>query len=575
MRAHPRLGLWLMLVPVLLQGIAASRLSGSTYVVNIPLDSPIYDELETLNGLGYLDTYFDEIKPLSRVEAARLTLEGRANFVQSDRPDPLARELLNNLRDQLPEEIGWLKDNREDSLPTMLHPVTRAEAQYVYSSGSHRHWLTGPGGSINAQEQTPLLPYNDGLPTAAGSNEIVRLSGWGGFGGFLTGYAEGAFSGPLTRDISDASRGQLLGAEAVLSLGNRAVSFGQRERSWGAGYFGPLSQGNNAKPFYALTVASIHPTYLPWIFRYLGPGRREVFLGQSDTDRINAQHAWILGHVMVFKPLPTLELGLTRAIIFGGRNNDHYGPAGFLGRATGLSTGNPNHANTNSRGGAFLKFYFPRLRHLQVYQEMLGEDNLTFEIPTIGRFMPFLNVSYQGGIYLPRLTADGLTDLRAEYAVFSGGYSIESPSSLYWTYHDAFMGNALGPNASRVDLQIGRWFGSGYKASLDFFYTEQAPRMYQGNHISFFPPHSAAYPNAPLSNEHSVGVAFDLLRLPRQTRSQSHVPTPIEALLDGRVRVAVEHVDNLNYGGGGSLRALAMLSVGITPTWPSFSWRGH
>jgi hypothetical protein len=244
---------------------------------------------------------------------------------------------------------------------------------------------------------------------------------------------------------------------------------------------------------------------------------------------------------------------------------------GFLGRATGLSTGNPNHANTNSRGGAFLKFYFPRLRNTQIYQEILGEDNLAFEIPTIGRFMPFLNVSYQGGIYIPRLTADGLTDMRVEYAVLSGGYSIESPTSLYWTYHNGLMGDPLGPNASQVDLQVGRWFSSGYKASIDLFYTEQAPRMYQGNFISFFPPHSSAYPNAKLTKEHSAGIAFDLLELPKVTRPRPASLLPIESLLEGHVRVALERVDHMNYGSG-SFRALVMLSVGITPTWPSLTW---
>jgi hypothetical protein len=43
----------------------AGVVRASTYVVMIPLDSPIYLELETLDGLGYLDTYFSEIRPLA------------------------------------------------------------------------------------------------------------------------------------------------------------------------------------------------------------------------------------------------------------------------------------------------------------------------------------------------------------------------------------------------------------------------------------------------------------------------------------------------------------------------------
>src|SRR5437879_107604 len=98
--------------------------------------------------------------------------------------------------------------------------------------------------------------------------------------------------------------------------------------------------------------------------------------------------------------------------MFGGRGNDNYGFLGFLGRGTGLHTGSASVGNTNSRAGVWLRLRFPSLRDLVVYQEELGEDNLTTEASPIGRFLPFLAASYQGGIYLPRLTADGMTDLR-------------------------------------------------------------------------------------------------------------------------------------------------------------------
>jgi hypothetical protein len=371
--------------------------SASTYVVYIPLESPIYGELATLDGLGYLDTYMDEIRPISRVEAARLTLEAERNIEESQRSEPLAIRMARTLDRQLSEEISWLKNNAEDSQPTMIHPLESAEAQYVYSDGSPRYWRFGPKGVINAHEATPLLPNNDGLSTRTGNNEIIRASGWAGFGGFLTGYANGAVVGPMTDSIQGVSRGKLLGTAVVASLGNLAISFGQEERWWGTGQFAALSQSDNAPPFYALTLQTIHPTYLPWFLRYLGPSRRELFMGQLDADRARSQHPWIVGSVMVFKPLPYFEFGFTRSIIFGGRNNDHYNLGGFLGRFTGIATGKPTNGDTKSRGGIFVKFHIPQLRNLQLYQEFVGSDNLAYEVPTLGHYMPFLNVSYQGG----------------------------------------------------------------------------------------------------------------------------------------------------------------------------------
>lgn len=58
---------------ILLLASFVGRAACSTYVVYVPLDSPIYVQLDTLNGLGVLETYLEEVRPISRVEAARLT----------------------------------------------------------------------------------------------------------------------------------------------------------------------------------------------------------------------------------------------------------------------------------------------------------------------------------------------------------------------------------------------------------------------------------------------------------------------------------------------------------------------
>ncbi len=546
--------------------IALARAAdASTYAVYIPLDSSIYNELETLNGLGYLDTYLDEIKPISRVEAARLTLEAERDFGDARRNDPLAQSLIRTLRAQLREEVGWLESNSEDNLPTMFHPVQRVEAQYLFSRGEQRQWRTsqtnGPSdGGINATEATPLMPNNDGLPTATGSNEILRWSGWWGFGSFLAGYGEGSMAGPMTRGIKDVSRLQLLGTGMVASLGNFAFSVGTEEMWWGTGHFGALSQSDNSSPFPAVRIQNIHPLVLPGFLRYLGQFRYQLFFGQLDGERYYA-HPWIDGQIFSFKPLPTFEFGFTHTIDFGGKYNNNYSFSGFLGRATGFATGSPANGNTNSRGGVYLKFYFPRLRNLEVYQEILGEDNLTKELPPVGRFLPFLAVSYQGGFYLPRLTRDGLTDLRFEYAILEPNYSVHD-QALYWTYESELMGDPMGPNATEVDIQFGRWLDLRDKLSEDLFYTEQAPGY--GSAIAY--PYQF-YPY-PLGKEHSGGVAIDFLRLPRPIRKLGG------GLATIRARAAVEYARDLNYrANSGSVRFLLMFSGSFTPGWPGWTWK--
>jgi hypothetical protein len=523
---------------VMLVWLLARAAAASTYVAYIPLDSPIYFELDTLNGLGRLDTYLNEIKPISRVEAARLTLEAQRGLEDLERPDPLAASLIHTLRQQLAQEVDWLETNNEDDLPTMVQPLERAEAQYVYSRGEQRLWRTGPIGvkgeaGLNAQEGTPLLPDNDGLPTASGSNEIFRWAGWAGFGGFLTGYGEGAAAGPLTRqpDINHGDRFRQLGTAVVASLGNYALSFGTEEMWWGVGHFSALMFANNTSPFPALRLQNIHPKLLPWFLRYLGQFRFQLFFGQLDDDRY-FEHPWISGEITSFKPLPTFEIGFDHAILFGGAHNNDYTAEGFIGRATGFATGNPDNGNTHSRGGVYLKFYFPSLRNLQVYQELVGNDNLTKEVPTLGHFLPFLAVSYQGGFYLPRLTKDGLTDLRFEYAILEPNDQ-EHSDSLYWAYNGMVMGNALGPNATQINLALDRWIALQNQAQVGFHYTERAPGW--AGRV----PYPAIY-GTNLTKEHAAGFDLGFVRL--------DTPVHGDGLLAGvQAQMSAEYVDALNY----------------------------
>ncbi len=560
-----------MLASLILAIVADAR--ASTYVVYIPLDSPIYEQLDTLDGLGYLDDYISEVRAISRVEAARLTREAERNM--SERNDPLAREIILSLKAQLAEEIGWLRDNREDDLPAMLEPVSRIEAQGIFSSGGSRYWNTGGGaGGLQAVEDTPLLPNNDGLPTGSGINEVVRWSGWAGFGSFLTGYGEGAGAGPVTRDLSNMDRLRPLGAEVVLSLGNKAISFGQQEMWWGTGHFAALSQSDNAAPFPALRLQNVHPSLLPWFLKYLGQFRYNAFFGQLDPDRYWA-HPWLSGQVFAFKPMPNFEFGVDHVIMFGGRHNDSYSLAGFFGRATGFNTGSPTSGQTNSRGGIWLKIRFPKLRGLLVYQEILGEDNLTNEVQGIGRFLPFLAVSYQGGFYLPYLTNDGRTDLRFEYTILEPNYSNHG-DSLYWTYNPYLMGDPLGPNASEIDLALGRWFRNDLKLTGELFITDRAATW--GSNT----PYPASLYGSNLVKERSGGVAFDALQIPVEVGNTipglATVPIPflgrvsIPGLGSAHAQVSLEYVDHLNYGNVASFRTMLSISLGLQPTHNAFTW---
>jgi len=540
---------WAATAALLIMLSLVARAAASTYVVFIPLDDPIYDELDTLDGLGLLDSYLPEVKPISRVEAARLVIEANSKIAQIKSPDPLALATLDALHSELALEIGWLEDDHEDNLPPMVRPVQRLALQYVYSSGEQREFYVENAHPVTASEATPLLPDDSDLPSASGNNGVALWSGWAGFGGFLSGYAEAAYGGPLTDSAQAPDRDRIVNGAAVVSLGNLAISYGNEAMQWGVGYYGQLAQSANASAFPALRFQNIHPGHLPGFLRYLGLMRYNAFLGQLDDDRVFA-HPWIAGQIVALKPLPNLDLGVTHAIAFGGSGNDDYGIGGFFGRATGIDTGNPDGANTNSRVSVYSKLRFPSLRSAELYAEILGEDFYQPFGKKLGLKLPFKSPSYTLGLYVPRLTCDGLTDGRLEWTLLDRNYSTHS-DSLYWTNGGVLMGYPLGPGGQRLDWGLGRWVAMRYKLKSDLYY-------------EFREPLAAA--DASLT-ERGAGFRLGLARMPfKINRLQG-------AIADFELAAAAEYVSHINYLNTDSTRMMLMLSIGLAPPSGVFAWR--
>jgi hypothetical protein len=196
-----------------------------------------------------------------------------------------------------------------------------------------------------------------------------------------------------------------------------------------------------------------------------------------------------------------------------------------------------------------------------LYVQTLGEDNLSGEVPLVGGAIPFLAVSYQGGYYLPRLTSDGRTDFRFEWKINEPNYQTHS-DSLYWVYSDRLMDDPLGPNASQIDFQLGRWFLNLTKGSADLFFTDRAPKEAE-NHL--VPPQFYG-PQNMLHHERSAGIAFDLLTIPQTSRLRDDV------FAFGRTHLSMEYSNHMNFGPPGAFRAVASISIGLKPNWDGWSW---
>jgi hypothetical protein len=102
------------------------------------------------------------------------------------------------------------------------------------------------------------------------------------------------------------------GSHIALVLGNYAIAASTLERWWGPGWDGSLILSNNARPIPALTFDRIFtdPFETRWL-SWLGPWDLSLIAGQMESDRA-VPEARFLGFRFNFRPLPSLELGVTR-----------------------------------------------------------------------------------------------------------------------------------------------------------------------------------------------------------------------------------------------------------------------
>ncbi len=74
---------------------------------------------------------------------------------------------------------------------------------------------------------------------------------------------------------------------------------------------------DNAEPICMTRASRLLPITLPWIFRFLGPMKSELFFGQLSGNKFPARPL-LHGEKISFKPTENLELGFSRTAEFGG-----------------------------------------------------------------------------------------------------------------------------------------------------------------------------------------------------------------------------------------------------------------
>lgn len=288
---------WLLSLP--------SYATGSPVSAPLPLDSWIYPALEKLEGLGLIDSALKGTRPYTRMEASRLILEAR-DKADTTQPPPVAFEILRQLERELRSSMD---EARGQSTATYFQPLREVRLDYIYQDGPTS--TPSPMARNNARQHA-LNPNNFGIDYAEGSNLHAIIETEARFRHFfLVNWR------PLFSVDDDQTNFTTLHGTATLGLGPINIIAGRDSLWWGQGRNGTLILTNNAKPLDMLRITNPSPVLLPWIFKYLGPIRFDVFWSELEEDR-HIPEPYLAGLRINFKPRPWLEIGGSRTLTFGG-----------------------------------------------------------------------------------------------------------------------------------------------------------------------------------------------------------------------------------------------------------------
>jgi hypothetical protein len=228
------------------------------------------------------------------------------------------------------------------------------------------------------------------------------------------------------------------GSYLGVAVANWMLAAGVQDRWWGPAWESSLILSNNARPVPAISMNRnlSNPVQVPG-FRWVGSWTTSFMMGQLEDDR-DVPDALLFGARFAFRPVPSLEIGLSRTAQWCGEDR----PCD-LETFTNLLLGRDNKTSGlprdkepgNQLAGGDLRWTGgPHGRHYALYGQMIGEDEAG-GTPSkfIGRFgaeywgqIAFLDSSYRVYAEAADTASDFLGtsqfNIAYEHSIYTDGY---------------------------------------------------------------------------------------------------------------------------------------------------------
>ena len=441
----------------------------------VPLDSWVYAAIERLAALQYVNTAILGMKPWTRMECARLTIEAEEGLQEGHVLSEDAAELQNRLKQEFAYEIGLLSGGRN----------LTANIESIYARAVS---ISGPA-LTDSYHFGQTVSYDFGRPIERGTNGQAGGS-FSAAAGPLTFYVRAEYQhAPSAPAYSDAvrnviaqadgvalsqvrsapqasvNRPRLLDAYAAVNLNNWQIVVGRQSLSWGPSADSML-WSDNVEPVDMVRLVNSEPFQLPGFLRHLGSFKIDQFFGRLEGHPY-IPRPFVYGQKISVKPFSFLELGFGRRNIIGGTGSDSPLTGNnlihsFLGLATGGTATTPGSVPGDADTEMDWTFYVPKVRnYIVLYGDAYAEDDiLPVENPARNPWHPGIYITRIPGIPKLDFHIEGVSTEQAGRIALAGGGNFGQFNYWNQTYRDGNTnnGNLIGNSVGRDGRAIQSWF---------------------------------------------------------------------------------------------------------------------
>lgn len=279
----------------------------------------------------------------------------------------------------------------------------------------------------------------------------------------------------VSADPGDNEEFRLDGSYVAATFGNWVVGVGAIERWWGPGWQSSMILSNNARPIAAIWLDrknSLAPEseWLSWI----GPWKLNVFLGQLEEERTIAD-AKMIGMRATFSPVNRLEIGLSRAIIFGGEGRSESASTvwdALIGKDNVNAGDTAEDDASNQIATVDARYGFSvGAQTMGVYAQMMGEDEAGY-LPSRKSWLfgldwttQLLNSDQQWFVeYTNTLAEDLIGTPRPDYAYDHFNYTTG------YQFYGRAIGSTFDADAEAISLGLFNFLpdGSNFNTTLTY-----------------------------------------------------------------------------------------------------------